>query len=718
MHQPYYRSARTGAFQMPWVRMHALKDYLDMVEVLADYPTIHQTFNLVPSLVEQLEDYAAGDVADAYWEHTIKPAAELLPSERAFIVERMCERSDHPRAKSHPRYLELAQKRESEACGGWDTCGRLFSVDELRDLQIWFNLAWFDPTLLEAPALAALVERGRDYREEDKLVLAQVQRDILARVVPAYRDAAERGQIEVSTSPYFHPILPLLANSDTARVAAGDTMLPRRRFAHPEDAQEQVDLAVAKHQRVFGVRPRGMWCSEQAVGEGVLPLLMQAGIEWTISDQTVLHRSLSGSAAGSGAGAPEGAGPHPASPYAPYLLRREEGEMAIVFRDHTLSDLIGFGYQSWDSRDAAHDLLGRIRAIGAEGEPLVTIALDGENAWEYYPHDGRDFLRHLYEGLAADPGIRCVTVSEYLDRHPASEALDWLHTGSWIGGDLLTWSGDPGHNAAWDLLHEARDLAASRRSAVGAAGAPVTAAAIDPDPLEAAEVAWHHVLVAEGSDWFWWFGEHHRTELDHVWDLEFRQHLQEVYRCLGEPVPIRLYLPVLSAAVAARPAAPLGVIRPVIDGRLGDEDGWEVAGSFAPEHPSTMQRADGTRIVEARFGWGVGHLYLLLIPRDVTDLQGLELELRVAPAGDEGELVFNMALADGGWVEVSCNQCGHLSGTASGAWEDVVEIALPFAVPALANDERPGLVLRVGRGGMTDHVFRSADLAPGGEAIS
>ena len=732
MHKPYYRSARTGAFQMPWARLHALKDYLDMVEVLADYPTIHQTFNLVPSLVEQLEDYASGGVTDVYWEHAITPAAELLPSERAFIVERMCERADHPRAKSHPRYLQLAQKRESEACRGWDTCGGLFSVDELRDLQIWFDLAWFDPTLLEAPALAALVERGRDYREEDKLVLAQVQRDMLARVIPAYKDAAGRGQIELSTSPYFHPILPLLANSDAARVGAGDTVLPHRRFAHPEDAWEQVDTGAAKHERVFGARPRGMWCSEQAVGEDVLPLLMRAGIEWTISDQTVLSRSLSGSApAGSAAGGAAGeAGPASRSPYMPYLLRRQEGDMAIIFRDHTLSDLVGFGYQSWDSREAAHDLLGRIRAIGAEGAPLVTIALDGENAWEYYPHDGRDFLRHLYEGLAADPAIRCVTVSEHLERHPATERLDWLHTGSWIGGDLRTWSGDPGHNAAWDLLHDARDLAASRRYAAGggdrvggvegpadadrqAGGAPA-----DADPLGAAEAAWRHILVAEGSDWFWWFGEHHHTELDYIWDLEFRQHLQEVYRCLGDPVPVRLYLPVLTAAPATRPALPMGTIEPVIDGRLRNDDGWDAAGLLPPDHASTMQRADGTRIVEARFGWGAEHLYLLLIPRDVTDLEGLELELRVTPAGGEDESSFQMALAEGGQIEVSCSQCGHLAGTARGAWGDVVEIALPMAVPASAGDDRLGLVLRVGRGGMTDHVFRSAGLARVGEAGS
>jgi alpha-amylase/alpha-mannosidase (GH57 family) len=285
----------------------------------------------------------------------------------------------------------------------------------------------------------------------------------MRRIIPAYQKAAERGQIELSTTPYYHPILPLLANTDSARVGAGDTVLPHRRFAHPQDAWEQVRNGIARHEQVFGARTQGMWCSEQSVGEDVLPLLMRAGMRWTVSDETVLARSVAGSAAA------VAERPSEASPYLPYLLRREEGELAIVFRDHTLSDLIGFGYQSWDSRDAAQDLLSRIRAVGAAaaedprrhpaavGPPLVVIALDGENAWEYYPHDGRDFLHHLYQGLSADPGIRCVTISEHLAEHPAVTPLDWLHTGSWIGGDLRTWSGDPGHNAAWDLLHDARD---------------------------------------------------------------------------------------------------------------------------------------------------------------------------------------------------------------------------------------------------------------------
>jgi len=307
MHQPYYRSARSGVFEMPWARVHALKDYLDMVETLSDYPALHHTFNLVPSLVEQLEDYASGDFLDVYWDLAMKPAVELDPGERAFVVERMCERPDHLRARLHPRYLELAEKREAGS-SDWAACAATFTTDDLRDLQIWFNLAWFDPHSLATGPLHELVERGARFREEDKQILAAAQADILSRVIPAYREAAGRGQIELSTSPYFHPILPLLCNTDTARIASPDMILPPRRFAHPEDASLQVQAAVDKHTRVFGEPPRGMWCSEQAVGEDVIPLLIEAGITWTISDETVLSRSLSGAGLKATSPRPEGGG--------------------------------------------------------------------------------------------------------------------------------------------------------------------------------------------------------------------------------------------------------------------------------------------------------------------------------------------------------------------------------------------------------------------------
>jgi len=728
MHQPYYRSARAGVFAMPWARLHALKDYLDMVETLAAYPKLHQTFNLVPSLVEQLETYASGDFVDLYWEHTLKPAAELEPQERAFIVERMCERPEHPRARSHPRYRELAEKRQIHAASGWMACAQAFSEAELRDLQVWFNLAWFDPTELAREPLANLVARGRDFREEDKQVLAQVQVDLIGRTLPAYAAAASRGQIELTTSPYFHPILPLLVNSDSARIAAADVTLPSRRFAHPEDAVEQLHLALELHERVFGQRPRGIWCSEQAVGEDVVSLLIQAGAQWTISDETILARSFSGT------GGPSSL--PPLGLYTPYRLEREEGRLDIVFRDHTLSDLIGFAYHSWNSREAAEDLLRRLREIHKASQemgptlpgftPLVTIALDGENAWEYYPRDGRDFLSYLYEGLSADPALRCVTVSEHLSEASQLPTLGWLHTGSWIGGDLRTWIGDRAHNLAWDLLHDARDLAAAHRRGrqAGDTQASETAhlsettepsetghppQAPEPWDVPPAEEAWLHILIAEGSDWFWWFSNHHHTDLDYVWDLEFRQHLQEVYRALGEPVPPRLLLPLLEPAVRLAPSLPTASVRPRIDGLILEPGEWEGAGLLALDGPSTMARSDGTTITQVLFGWHERCLCLLVAPQRPSALPGLEVEVRVARPGEEDDPVLKMTLVENGAVEIVPVACRHLAGEVTAAWQEVLEVAIPLD-EAIPPEGGVGLVVLIGRGGLVEHVFHSAGL--------
>ena len=733
MHQPYYRSAATGAFDMPWARMHALKDYADMVNALAPYPSLHQTFNLVPSLVEQLEVYASGEFSDVYWDHSLKPAAELDEQARAFVVERMCERPDHPRARAFPRYLELARKRDACCSLGWVECARTFSVTELRDLQVWFNLAWFDPLTLESEPLADLVRRGRDFEESDKQTLAQVQQAVLTSTLAVYREAARRGQVELTTSPYFHPILPLLCSTDSARIGAPDAILPPRRFAHPEDAREHIRLALDKHARVFGERPAGMWCSEQAVGEDILPLLLEAKVRWTISDESVLARSLAGAAPldlvsrtqtlspGYGSGG-SGSAPLPADDlYTAYRLEREGAELSMVFRDHTLSDLVGFAYQCWNSRDAAGDLLRRLREIRDNPElrrrkvgdapPLVVIALDGENAWEYYPRDGRDFLKYLYDGLAEDPSLRCVTVSEHLAAHPPARSLGWLHTGSWIGGDLRTWSGDRGHNVAWELLHSARDLAAARRDVSRRTDDLGRTDSGEADDSEQTEAVWRHILAAEGSDWFWWFGNHHHTELDHVWDLNFRLHLQAVYRALGEPLPLELFFPILGEAPAPGPRAPAAAIAPTIDGVIDPPDEWHSAGLLQPDLFSTMQPSQTTRIHEIRFGWTGSSLCLLVAPTDGTSLGGLEVEVRVTRADMPDDPVLRLTLRQAGDIGVNLAEGTSLAGVPEAAWKDVLEVSLPLAPGESLTASSTGLVVRVGRQGLTEHVFHSTNLA-------
>src|SRR5680860_1172008 len=358
MHQPYYRISDTGAFEMPWVRMHAVKDYAEMVEILNRYSGLHQTFNVVPSLVEQLQEYQTDRYVDTYQEHTRKPAADLSPSEQAFVLGVICERSFHPRARRYPRYLELAQKRDR-----YTTNGRVqvaeFSPAELRDVQVLFDLAWFHPTHLKEGPLADLAKRGRDFTEQDKETIRTAQATLLSRILPTYRTSAAAGQVELTTSPYYHPILPVLMNSDMARISLPGVELPTRRFDHPEDADEQIREALRLHREVFGEAPQGMWCSEQTVGEDVIAPLAEHGIAWTVSDEAVLARSLGHDLQRDA----QGRLSDPGVLYSSYRLEREHGTIDIVFRDRVLSDLVGFTYQDWDPADAAADLLGRLRQI-------------------------------------------------------------------------------------------------------------------------------------------------------------------------------------------------------------------------------------------------------------------------------------------------------------------------------------------------------------------
>jgi alpha-amylase/alpha-mannosidase (GH57 family) len=692
MHQPHYRRPLTGEFSMPWVRLHALKDYWDMVAILDDFPTLHQTFNLVPSLVAQLETYASGDYVDVYWEHTLGPAADLDRTEIAFVLERLCDRSWHPRVQRYPRYLELALKKERCWAHGLDACLAEFTVAELRDLQIWAMLAWFDPVVLEAEPLASLVSRGRDFTEADKQTMADVQRDLLARILPTYRRARDEGRIELTTSPYYHPILPLLINTDSARVARGDIALPPRRFAHPEDAREQIVRGLDAHQTTFGARPRGMWCSEMSVGEDVLPLLAEFGVGWTIADEGLLARSLGRDLARSD----EGHLLDPSALYRPYRLHREGRELSIVFRDHVLSDLLGFTYQSWDARDAANNLLWRLgearkNLADSAGPHLVTIALDGENAWEYYPRDGRDFLHRLYEGLAADPDLACVTVSEHLAAHPPTRDLDWLHTGSWINADFSTWMGDAAHGPAWELLHRTRDAVAARRAQAPDPDADATAGAT---PSTAGlDQAWEHVLIAQGSDWFWWFGDHQESGYDHLWDEAFREQLAAAHRLAGLTPPPELALSLLADAPGAERVVPSGWLTPQIDGHVAPADEWAAAGLCRAARGGAMQRAQRPALAEVSFGRDADHLYFAFVPGSEELLPGDELDVWLDATGSglrlEGPEVVEAAvrlhidLGTEGGISADLRHYGRQGWTtpdlpARVARAEVIEVALPL----------------------------------------
>ncbi len=510
MHQPYYKNLLTKESEVPWVRLHGTKDYLDMVEVLEKYPSIHQTFNLVPSLIEQVEDYVNGTVKDRFLELSFKPASQLSSEEKQFLLAHFFSIYKDKVIAVHPRYYDLYLKHQAK---------KEFLEQDYLDLQVWFNLAWIDPSYRQSMAqLRALVSKARFFTEEDKQAVLRCQAQILKEILPGYRKYMASGQAEVILSPFYHPILPLLCNTRTAKEANVKAVLPKINFSYPQDAKSQVDSAVGLYKEKFGVPPAGMWPSEESVSEHILPFVLQAGIRWIVADEGLLFKSLKKKKRDTGL------------LYQPHLLKRKDGDLNIVFRDRNLSDMIGFEYYKWKTEDAVNDFmkhLANIEKAFKGKDPLVTIAMDGENAWEYYSNDGHDFLELLYQEMSKADFLKAVTVSEYLAKFPGRRQIKHLAAGSWINGDFSKWIGNPYKVRAWEYLALARQELETWSAKDQSTDAP------------AKELAWKQMYILEGSDWYWWAGEDYPGYFDRL----FRTHLANFYRIIGKEVPAYLNKP-------------------------------------------------------------------------------------------------------------------------------------------------------------------------------
>jgi len=604
MHQPSYRDPLDGTFVLPWVRLHALKDYWGMVELLAETPQVRVTFNLVPSLLDQLDAYVSGEAREAELRLGLAPADRLDESEKVYLLRAGFMAHPENLIGRFPRFAELLAlrgPRNDEA--SLRVAAPRFGAAEMRDLQVLSKLAWFDLDWREKDAaLRTLIAKGRDYTEEDKRVLAERERALLAAVVPAYRRAADEGRIELSASPYYHAILPLLCDSDVHREAHPGAYVPRR-FRHPEDAADQIRRAVDRHTQVFGRPPAGMWPSEGSVSEEAVTEMARAGLRWTASDEGVLERSVQRPLHRDSRGTA-----HPVDLlYRPWIRRTPAGEIGMLFRDRTLSDLIGFSYSGSDPEHAAHDLLERIRRIGdtwtregQPGDPVVPIILDGENAWEHFREGGRTFLRLFYAGLQGDPRLRAVTMSDAMAAGTPQE-LPRVFAGSWIHADFSVWIGHADDRRAWDFLGAARDsLAAAEKE--GKVAAPA---------LERGREAFR---AASGSDWCWWYGDDHSSENDYEFDRLFRRHLRAVYEAIGLTAPEALSETLITTRHhEVRQSRPAGEVTPVLDGEITSPDEWAAAGLHRVPLTGAMHRgAQGIRAV--RFGADRRHLSVLVEP--------------------------------------------------------------------------------------------------------
>ncbi|MHB1223044.1 MAG: hypothetical protein ACYC2G_03210 [Gemmatimonadaceae bacterium] len=560
-HQPLYRDATVptpqGSYRLPTLRQHAIRDYYPMAALVAEHPGVHLTINLTPVLLAQLEDYVVRAATDRALELTRTPAEALHPKERDELLRTFFDANPATQIRPHRRYAELWEQARA---------GALNDPQDLRDLQMWANLAWFGQEYRDGEV--ALVtdetasvrrfvaqERGFDVADVEAMIAEQYK--ILRAVLPIHRLLQERGQIEVATSPFYHPILPLLVDSDRSTLDRPGATLPPR-FAHPEDADAQVRLAVEAYEGWFGRPPRGMWPAEGGVSQSVLPLFARYGLRWIASDRGVLARSGS---FGYRADQPDVL----CQPY-----RAEEGDAAVsvFFRDGWLADHIGFHYQHYaDYAQAAREFLEQTkqrytRQVLGPGDRVLTVALDGENAWSSYRDDARPFLHELYRLLEADAEVATVTCAEYLEGNAArgiaphpleeQERVHELFAGSWAdevgstpGVDLGTWIGEAEENAAWALLGEVR--------------AHLAASGATP---ERAPEAYQAVYAAEGSDWFWWLGSDQESSRDAELDALFHVHLQQVYHALGEAAPPHVTPHAGPPEVVWTPTCPVDMMAP------------------------------------------------------------------------------------------------------------------------------------------------------------
>jgi alpha-amylase/alpha-mannosidase (GH57 family) len=565
-HQPLYKSPTIGKYRLPWVRLHGIKDYLDLVLMLEKFPNLHQTVNLVPSLIVQLQEYIDGTAFDPYLELTLTPVATMGVSQRQFIIRHFFDAHHSTMVEPYPRYAQLLRQKKQK---GESWCLENWTDQDYSDLLAWHNLTWFDPLFRERdPQIQQWFERGQGFNLSDRQLIYSKQKEILSQIMPTHRAMQERGQLELITSPYTHPIMPILADSNVGRVAVPQMLLPGIRYRWENDISLHLEKSKQIYRQYFGTEPRGLWPSEQSVSPAILPYVSRYGFQWLCSDEAVLGWSL-----GHYFRRDEyGNITEPELLYQPYRLETMYGDLAITFRDHRLSDLIGFSYSSMSPEAASDHLLTYLKKIYSSWQTgsnhdsnhpwLVTIALDGENCWEYYQNDGKDFLQTLYSQIDTQDWLKLVTVSEFITEFPPIEKIPphQLHSGSWIDANFTTWIGDPVKNRAWELLAEARQILANH---------PEATQENNPE-------VWEHLFAAEGSDWFWWFGEGHSSDHDYIFDQLFREHLQGLYRALNEPVPQSLLYP-LEPHDLSLSQQPQNLIHPTIDGKLDKQD-WQGAG--------------------------------------------------------------------------------------------------------------------------------------------
>jgi alpha-amylase/alpha-mannosidase (GH57 family) len=666
---------------LPWVRLHATRAYNDMAKALEEHERARVVANWAPSLLLQLEAYVRGAAVDEDEEIARKPVDTLTAAERAHIVKQSFSVDWDLWVRPVPRYAELLAKRGTDLRKvDLARVQESFSPQELLDLQVHFMLAWMGfAARAEHELVASLLEKERGYTETEKRQLLDLSRQIAANVVPRWKALAERGVVEITCSPMFHPILPLLVDTDSARRAMPDASLPPR-FQYPQDAREQVRRGLARTAQEFGPRPVGMWPSEGSVSPEVIQILGEEGVRWCATDQGNLERS-------------ELVAPADGKPlhHGPWTC----GPLTVFFRDRDLSDAIGFRYGKTAPADAVGDLLRRVATAGEDA--TITIALDGENPWEHYRDSGEGFLRELYTRLRHGEVTPVLPRDEVASRKPRG-AISRIHSGSWIDSNFRIWIGHPEDNQGWTLLGQARAALEQARPR------------LMPDQLEKATTA---ALAAEGSDWFWWYGDDFATENAPEFDALFRRNVEQIWRAIGLPPPERLAQPIISPSKDKTQAQavvvhPRRLIHPVIDGYSRSYYEWAGAGFYRPGNASgSSMYQNATAFSQLWYGFSLSELFLRLDPAQGAHLEG-ELRILLTQAGGP-ERALTMAVRPDAQASPVLDDAGAECGV--GHCGTLLELSVSITALGLMPADRCGVLLRLLRDGVEiDRLPRYGEL--------
>lgn len=581
MHQPVYQESRNDYFLMPWVRLHAVKDYLDMLTVMDNYKKLKLNFSLVPILLTALDNYGNKGFHDLHSKLTVTPVEDLTDDDKLFIINNFFDANYANMILPRIRYADLYKKRYSSD----EVDINDFSDDEYSDIMALFNLVWFETELQRShPEIKALLEKEAHYTLEDRIRILELHREIIRQIIPLYKKYQDENKIEILANAYFHPVLPILLDKKYTGADMRD------------DAYSQLKLGLDRYKEVFGRDAKGIWPSEQCVSPKTLDLFAEMGIKWTLADEGILAKTINKEFVRDFNGYLE-------DPYDLTVAYQYEGKnknpISIIFRDSVIPNLINFEYSQHNSVESANDLYDRIKTIQSklvqspDKENLLTIALDGENCWESYPDDGEIFVKTLYDLIENDKTLETVLVSEYLEKVETKKTLKTIHTGSWINRNLKLWIDEPTKDLAWQYVIKTRE--------------DLLRYSQECKDESIVKQAWDELYIAQGSDWFWWYGEPNDSGQDEIFDYLFRVHLINIYNFFNKPIPDYLNVP-LSVHLGKPLRTPRSNITPIINGVIMQKDNWKNAGCIEiPDGPNLQNNKPIDRIY---FGCDKDNLYI------------------------------------------------------------------------------------------------------------